>query len=234
MKTYIIHVSDATQREVHIKGQIENKNLDHQFINDGDKKDLSEVILDRYFKGELHQCSAAASCAYKHILAYENMIANHIHLALVLEDDIFLSKNFSDLLNKAIVEIKQRNLKNFIVSLEDSSLQYVKGSERNRQQLLYKKVHGRMTGAYLVDLVAANIMMNEIEQNKCGDNIDWFHNRSSEKEIINMYWMHPTIATQGSLTGSISSLIDNKPSGLFRIFTFHLEKRYKKVLWRLR
>jgi glycosyl transferase family 25 len=234
MKTYIIHVSDATEREAHIKSQIENKKLNYQFINDGDKKDLSESILNKYFKGPLHQRSAAASCAYKHILAYENMIANNIDLALVLEDDIFLSDDFTDLLNKAILEIRQRNLKNFIVSLEDSSLQYVRGSERKKNQLLYKNIYGRMTGAYLVDLVAVIKMMNEIEKNKCGDNIDWFHNRSSEKGMINMYWIHPTIATQGSLTGSIASLIDDKPFGVFRIFAFQLEKRYKKVLWRLR
>jgi glycosyl transferase family 25 len=234
MKTYVIHVSDALEREVHIKTQINNKKLDYVFVNEGDKKDLYKPILEKYFTGPLCQASAATSCAYKHILAYEDMLANNTELALVLEDDIFLSENFSEALAKTILEIKRRNLQNFIVSLEDSNLRYVKGSERNKNQLLYKNNHGRMTGAYLTDRAAALKMMQEINKNKCAENIDWFHNRCSEKDIINIYWLHPTIATQGSLNGNISSLIGNKPGGLFRLLSFRLEKNYKKILWRLR
>ncbi len=134
MRTYIIHVSDAYDREKHILKEVENKNLNFAFINQGDKSDLSTAVLDTYFAGKMATVSAATSCAYKHILSYEKMLANHEDLALILEDDICFYANFSEI-NKILDEIKRRKLSNFIISLEDSILRYVPRSERKKENL---------------------------------------------------------------------------------------------------
>ena len=49
MKTFIIHVSNDYEREKHIRKELENKELDTEFINEGDIADLSEIILGKYF-----------------------------------------------------------------------------------------------------------------------------------------------------------------------------------------
>jgi GR25 family glycosyltransferase involved in LPS biosynthesis len=232
--TFIIHVSTAIERERHMLQQISGRNLSYQFILDGDKDQLNEKILEKYFSGNMRQISNGTSCAYKHILAYENMIENNIEQALVLEDDIELDVHFEDFLGKIYDEIDRNNISNYLISLEDSNLKYVKGSERKHDQILYPKKMGRMAGAYLIDLKAAMNMVHEINQHKCSLPIDWFHNLCSEKKILNIWWAHPAIACQGSLSGSIKSLIDDKPANYFRRLSFKLQKFYKKIIYSLR
>jgi glycosyl transferase family 25 len=209
--------------------------MDYSFIHNGDLNTISEDRLETYFAGELSSLSPAVSCTYKHILAYfEKLNESQDEYALVLEDDIFLSTDFSSSLNNVLTEIKQRNLERFIISLEDSNLKYVKGSDRKKNVLLYKEPKGRMAGAYLIDTKAATSMLNEIKLNKCNFPIDWFHNYCSEKGLITIYWVHPALASQGSLNGKIESLLVNRPLGLFKIWKYNISRNYKQLLYKMR
>ena len=237
MKNYIIHVSTDFEREEHIKKEIGKTSFDFIFINDGDKKDLSKDIVSRYFGGELIPVSGATSCAYKHILVYKDMINSQVDYAIVLEDDIFLHKDFEKIVNKILIEITERKLNNFLISLEESNLKYINGSERKKGILLYPRKHSRFTGAYILDVECAKTIMNEIETYKCNKPIDWIHNIYGERGLINVYWLHPTIAVQGSLNGKMKSEIDTRfkrGKNLFRQISFSLTKIYKKLLCKLR
>lgn len=203
-------------------------------VHQGDIKDLSPEIMDRYFRGELEEPGPATSCAYKHFLSYWDMLSEGTELALILEDDIYLYKHFCLKLEKIIKECRERELCNYIISLEDSSLQYVKGSLRKKNQLLYKEKHGRMTGAYLIDLKGAQTLIKELEENKCYLPIDWFHNTSSEKGIIDIFWAQPPLAIQGSLSGEMSSIIDEKKTGTFSILSFKFMRLLRRFLYRFR
>lgn len=205
-----------------------------EFINYGDKKDITNETMAKLFGGELDPIINATSCAFKHILAYEKIVKNNIDVALILEDDIYLSKDFDSTLTSVLNEINENQYSNFIVSLEDSNLQFVKRSELVKNKFLYKKLHGRLTGAYLIDKLGAYNCLEEIKRNKCNRPIDWFHNESSEKQIINIFWINNPIATQGSLMGTIKSLIDDKPYNFTRIISFKLQKIYKTILYNLR
>ena len=118
--------------------------------------------------------------------------------------------------------------------MEDSNLKYVEGSERKKGMFLYKRLKGRMAGAYIVDSKFAQNTIKEIEQNKCNLPIDWLHNYCSNKELINIYWAQPSIAIQGSLNGKMESTIDSKPVGYNKILKFNINRFYKKLLYRLR
>jgi len=76
--------------------------------------------------------------------------------------------------------------------------------------------------------------LDEISANKCHLPIDWFHNYCSRKGLIQIYWAHPTIATQGSLNGKLRSTIDGKKTGIIKIIVFSLSRMYKKLLYSLR
>lgn len=235
IRTYIINVSTNEARRQHMLQQIAQKPClqDYHFVHKGDISDLSPEVMSTYFGGELEHPGPAASCAYKHILVYEEMIGQHCDIALVLEDDIYLDPPFCAMLERTLKEIKERKLQNFVISLEDSNLRYVKGSERRKGQLLYKKVLGRMTGAYLVDKACALTMQEEWTRNKCNLPSDWFHNHCSQQGLIDMLWLHPTIATQGSLNGKIRSIIDQKKTGSFRVVSFKLTRLVRKLIHRL-
>lgn len=228
MKTYIIHVSDAYEREKHILEQIKNHNFDIEFILEGDKKDLSSEISESYFNDFMRMHPNAMSCSYKHYLAYKNMVKNNINLALIFEDDIFLENNFDDIFSKITLEIKQEQLSNFLISLEDSNLKYINKSKRISGKYLYKKINGRMAGAYCIDIVCAQNMINYIEKNKFTVPIDWIHNKCSEENVISLFWSQPSICIQGSLNGKLKSLIDNKSVGLARILSF----RFRRIVLR--
>ena len=91
----VLHVRKGYEdREAHIRNQLNRRGLPFQFILDGDRDDLSPEVLDRYFTGQMHQPSAATSCAMKHLLACQYIIGHELEGAVVLEDDMILYKNF--------------------------------------------------------------------------------------------------------------------------------------------
>ncbi len=237
MKNYIIHVSTNLEREKHIRREIEKTSFDFTFINDGDIKDLTEEVLDKYFTASMIPASAGTSCTYKHILAYEDMIRHQEDYAIILEDDIYLYNDFEEKIGAVLAEIKERKLTNILVSLEESTLTYVKGSEREKGKLLYPKKQDRLAGAYLIDLDLAKTIIKEIEAYKCASPTDHLHAIYAKKGLINIYWLHSPIAIQGSLNGKITSLLDSRykrSRNFLRRATFTINKFYKKLLYRLK
>ncbi len=233
MTTYIIHTSDAHDRKIHMSKQLQGKDLNIEFITQGDKRELDQNIIDKYFGGELDSICNSSSCAYKHILAYKKIISGEGDIALILEDDIFLDSDFTERVASIIEEINLQGYHNFIVSLENSSLTFVKRSLYQMGKELYPESAGRMTGAYLVDKQVVKTMLQEIEANKCNDPIDWFHNHCIDRGLIKMYWTYHPISSQGSINGKIKPLI-NKPAhahGLWRVISFKWQHFYKRILY---
>ena len=234
IETFVLHVKSAINRHQHMEQQLSDKNLNYQYILDGDKESISETTLNNYFGGELNKLSNVTSCAYKHILAYEKMVANSIQYALIFEDDIFLKSHFTETLKKVLSEIERENLSNFLISLEDSDLRFVKRSEIKPNKLLYKKETGRLAGAYIVDIKFAEKALAEIAQNKCNMPIDWFHDMLQKKELVQIFWLSKAVATQGSLNGKIKSIIGNKHKKIHRIITYNIQRLYKICLYNFR
>ena len=234
MHVFVIHVKGVDHRLKHMQQELVKANLSAEFILEGDKHELNSGILANYFTGKMAVVSNASSCAYKHIKAYEEIVRMELPEAIIFEDDIYLDKHFSEKLQQCKSEIKTRQLENYIISLEETSLRYVKGSKREKGTLLYPNSRGRMAGAYLVDYKAASNMLADLAQNKTDQAIDWYHNHCINKHIINMFWIHPTIAIQGSISGRLDSTISNRRTNYFRISSFYLQRWYKKILWGLR
>lgn len=230
MKTYVIHVSDAYERERYMQRQLEGKKLDVEYVLDGDKTQISTAQLEKYFKGSMASATAATSCALKHILACERLVKSNEKLALVLEDDIRFYANFSDL-EKIVAELTNRKLSNLMVSLEDSCLKYVPRSQRVKNVMLYPQTEGRLAGAYLIDREGAQSLLDCIAQEKLDMPIDWYHTKCVRSGVLQMFWSHPTLAIQGSLDGSIDSLIDSGKHGVWRPVSFAMQKAYKKLLY---
>jgi len=231
MKTFVIHVSDAFEREKHIKNELKNRNLDIEFILKGDIKDLSEKILTHYFQGNMKEIRGAVSCAYKHILACEKVVNQKDDVVLILEDDIYCYSNFNNMLSKIQSEIKNRNLSNFIISIEDSTLRYIPRSKRKKGQYLYRENRTRTNVGFLIDKLAAQQILDAIKNVKVNRPIDLYYDKLVEKEKINMYWSQPAMMCQGSIDGSIKTLIGEKRLGFIRNTSYRLQKQYKRLLY---
>ena len=231
MKTFIIHVSTALDREQHMKAQIAGKNLDAVFINEGDLKDLSPEVLDKYFTGvEMKRVMPWTSCAYKHFLAMEQVVKQNLPIALIFEDDAILGKDFEKVLQKVVAEIERDKLQNFVISLEDSGLRFVKGSERAKNKHIYKKNNMRGTGAYLIYLQGAMSILQIATTERCHRPIDCFIENCVAIEKVQIYWAHPTVVSQGSYFGTISPLIGYRPVGKLRVWGVKLKRWYKMFM----
>ena len=100
--------------------------------------------MENIFSGEMRDIDNARriSNAYKHFLAYEKIVNYNYQYAMILEDDIYFYSNFNKQIRRIEDEIKNLNITNFIISLEDSHLKYVKGSERVKDKYIYPKTRG--------------------------------------------------------------------------------------------
>lgn len=228
LQVFVIHVKGAKAREVHIKNELSKFNIKAEFILDGNKEDITNGILDKYFADKMHQISGQTSCALKHIIAYETAIKQPNKTILIFEDDIILRPNFKQIIDQIIIEIKDRKLSNYIVSLENTNHNYVNKKEVITNRLLYKKEHGRCAGAYLLDSECVKSILSEIDKNRCNEPIDWVHNNMSKNRQINIYWSYPHIAEQASHNGKMTSLIDNKKTGWIRQLTYFIQGEIKK------
>ena len=233
LKSFIIHVSSAVERRKAIEKELADKDFDLVFVLDGDIASLTPSRLSTFFSSEMQKPVASTSCAFKHILVYQEMLRDNIPLALVLEDDIRFYSNVK-LLSNIRDEITNRALHKCIISLEDSRLKYIPKSMRTKGTLLYKEKSGRMTGAYLIDYAAAKSILEYIEIEKVNRPIDWFHNQCITNNVIDMYWAQPPIAVQGSCSGSMTSLIGKGQTGIFKVLSFKFERIYKRLLYFLR
>jgi len=239
---YILHVKGSDDRYKHMLSQIKGLSIPFKFVLEGDQEDLTREIISKNFKDGMACVSGASSCTYKHFLSLRDMIKNKIPYGLIFENDVFLGKNFEKSVFKALAEIKGREIRNFYLSLEDSFLKFVKGSARKKGQTVYKVEKGeygghngyntRAAGAYIVDLEAAKNIIKEVDSNKCGLVSDWFFTHCVSKGIISLYWLHPTIASQGSHNGKFNSMFP----GIKRKsrISYSIQKKYKQLLWRLR
>lgn len=233
IQTYVIHVGSEIERRKLVEKELEGKAFHVNFVLDGDISTLNQSRLNNFFSEEMKGPKATTSCAFKHILAYQDIVKNKHSLALIIEDDIRFYSNFQ-LLDQILDEIQERELTNIIISLEDSRLTYIPKSKRERKRLLYLEDSGRMTGAYLIDCSGANHILDYLDAKKMSVPIDWFHNECIQENIIKMFWSQPPIAVQGSLEGSVKSLIGKVRFGSLKILFFRIQRLYKRIIYSFR
>lgn len=233
----VLHVKNGyDDRKAHIDKMMEEWGFNFHYILDGDKSDLTQERFDRYFAESMKVADAVTSCCMKHFLAYEYIKENCPEGALIVEDDMIFYKNFAKVFGECMEEIETRGIKNALFSFEDSTLQFVKGSERIKGQHLYKKNKDRFTGCFFCMQETAKSILDYIEKNKCDIAIDLFHTKLEHEGVIEYYWCDPCIATQGSHVGLFPSSINEKSAKkqTYRKYTWGLKLAYKKLLYRLR
>ena len=234
---YVIHVSKGyEERARHIESMLLKMGIEFQYILEGDKENIDSYVLDKYFSGEMHTLSSATSCALKHLLAYKKIIENKLEGALILEDDIILSKNFNSFFQKCLNEKTEKGIKDILLSFENTNLQFVSGSERKKSQHLYRASRDRYAGCYYITSGCAKSILDYVDNNKCHLPIDRFHTFLIDKIGLPYYWSHPTVATQGSKTGLFRSSISLKDFNrkLYLQLSHPFKLFYKRMLYRLR
>ena len=154
--------------------------------------------------------------------------------ALVLEDDIVLHQHFLPRYKKSISEYsKNYTERPVLISYEDSSLQFVPRSQRQKGRMLYPGHRDRLSGAYFINDIAAKAILNHLLEEHCDRAIDCYHNLLIQNGFVDYLWCQPALATQGSFTGSFRSSLSKKKDRMIEI-RWWFKKNYKRLLYWLR
>jgi len=203
---FIIHYKKLLDRKTHIIEQLNKFNLlNYEFV-EIDRNELENYDLSIF---QDNNKPAASAICLSHFYAYKE-IANKYDIALILEDDVILSPNFSEILQKYINELPP----NFDMCFIGNGCNlHIESNKLVSNKHIYKKEHTptawggngctRCTDSYILSKKCAINICNFIENSneKIHEAIDWWLNRCSRENNFNVYWAEPTIVRQGSQSG---------------------------------
>ncbi|MBQ9230543.1 MAG: glycosyltransferase family 25 protein [Prevotella sp.] len=239
IQVLVIHVRGHEDRRRFIQKQLDKLGFPYEFILDGNVEDLTPEVLDRYFidngkPDTMYGSFPRTSCAYKEFLAYKYILDNNLEGALILEDDIRLFDNFTNLFLKSIDEYtEEHSEESFIANYEESSLLLVPKSRREKGKILYPAQRDRFTGCYYLNCKAAECILSYVNRNRCDIPLDRFLSKLIEMGLIQYYWSHPCLACQCSADGSMPTTIPTKPRPWKRLKWFY-KRIYKHLLYYFR
>jgi glycosyl transferase family 25 len=194
---YVVHgITGYENREV-LLDKVLNKQygLSYELVTEYSDSFVNEQLIKKYFKEGMLAPSnnGALFCTLVHILIYEKIIQNNNRFALIFENDVCLiGTDFLEKLGLVVNEAKQLE-EGFIISIENTTLEFPSWRIVKKGKYLYEAFSGRCAGAYLIDKKAAEIMINDAINIKCGNVIDWWHNDLIDRKIVKMYWAHPPL-----------------------------------------
>ncbi|WP_017259715.1 glycosyltransferase family 25 protein [Pedobacter arcticus] len=230
---YIVHAKKGY--EIHEERLIKifkDLELNIEFVTDGDPSLFSDELLEKYFCSDIRSklSPGILSCTLNHIFCYERIVKNKNRYAVVFENDPFFLGDFKDMVQKILSEAEELD-KGFLISLENTTLEFPPYKALKRNQLLYPANKGRCAGAYIIDLKAAQDILDNLKLNKCCQVIDWWHNTLIDESVVKMYWAHPPVVEQGSHNGMMSSTISSKKKNQIRRLRWLFQKFYKTNIY---
>ena len=210
---FVIHYTPLFERKAFLLEELTKHNLNYTFIEKFDKLKLSEQDLIKFDlkRVKLSMCSNIR----KHIEAYEQIISSKYKYNLIIEDDVILDKNFNNKLSKALKQLPNDYDMLFI---GNGCNLHIPMSTQKPNKFIYKKCNEptrwggngatRCMDSILISQKCATKICNYYEsmkENSVDLPIDWWLNEVIRDLKLEIYWMEPTIITQGSGTGKYKS-----------------------------
>jgi len=210
MKVFIIHYKKLLDRKIFILQQLQKHNIkDYEFI-EIDRDELFNENIEIFHKDQVNSDMAIT---LSHFYAFKQ-ISEKYENALILEDDVILSDNFSDILSKYIMQLPQDYDMLFI---GDGCGFHIQKDKLVPNQYIYEKCQQptswggngitRCTDSYVVNKKCAIQLCKYINKlpYKINYSIDWWLNIAGRDNNLKVYWAEPTICTQGTAIGLYKS-----------------------------
>lgn len=224
---FVIHATSFVDRRRFIETQMQSLGLPFEFVLDFDIPAIPEDLRLRLFRdGSLSP--AQQSCAMKHWQAHKLIVQKNISRALVLEDDVILSKEFWPAL-KGLMREELALGDPHVTFLGCGGHYYVPHEQIRAGQWLYPRNQGKFADSYIVSLATAKMRLDWIEANGITQPIDHTFEHIDRVLGTPMFWLEPPVVEQGSHNGMFSSTLEKSHPLWFQALQF----RWKK-LWRRR
>jgi len=228
-KIYVLHVKEGYEdRAKSIEEQLSNLNLEFEFVLEHDIPELTETELSKYFvKGHVLR-DPELSCSMKHIETLQKIEKSEGEIFLVLEDDVLFNKKTLDILTQLESELKTIET-DFVISLGNAANMYTPKKELKEGKLLYRNIENRAADSFLISKKAVQKRLHWLEKNTTTLPADHMYNLIDNEVNNKIYWLEPTIVTQGSQAGLfISSIQKEKPFHRFRWLWRDFRKKLKR------
>ena len=190
-KVFIIHYTKLKERKINILNQLKDNNItNYEFIDKYDREIVSTETIHSYINNL--QLTIAERCVgIAHIETYKKIIENNYKFCLILEDDIILTDNFIDKLNKYLECMPNDLDLGFLVDGCNFHANNITSS-----QIWYNMHAGRTASAYLITNTACAKILTTIIPFYMP--IDHQLNIEIKTHNLQSYWCEPTICTEGS------------------------------------
>jgi len=210
MKIFVIHYKKLHNRKQFILEQFKKYNIcDYEFI-EIDRDELHNHNISM-FQENFNNSQVAISLS--HFYAYKQISDNYDN-GLIFEDDVVLCNNFTDILNKYMIQLPKDYDMLFI---GDGCNLHIENNKLIPNQNIYEKClyptswggdgASRCCDSYIISKKCANKLceyINNLEY-KISLAIDWWLNVAARDNIFKVYWAEPTIVTQGTQNGLFKS-----------------------------
>lgn len=211
IKVFVIHYTKLTNRKSHIIRQFNTHNItDYEFIEKYDKEDLQDcdkVFFNTGFKESMMSFINKTFYVYR-------LISENYESALILEDDVILSNNFTAILNEYMTQLPKDYDMLFIGN--GCNLHIEPHKIVPRKYIYERGVHAtnwggqgatRCTDSYIVSKKCAIKLCEYIKNlsNKITLPGDLWLNVAARENNLKVYWAEPTIITQGTENGLFKS-----------------------------
>jgi GR25 family glycosyltransferase involved in LPS biosynthesis len=211
MKIFVVHYSKLTDRKENILKQFQENNItNYEFIEEFNKEDLQD--WDKLFFDDCIS-EPMMSLMSKHFFVYR-LIAEYYENGLILEDDVILSSNFINILNKYMNEI---NKDYDMLFIGDGANLHIEKDKLTLDKNIYEKClyptswggdgASRCSDSYVISKKCAIKLCEYISNLSLKINLpsDWWINEAARNIKLKVYWAEPTIVTQGTMQGLFES-----------------------------
>ena len=226
-KIYVLHVKEGyKEREESIKKQLKELDLSFEFVLEYDIPELKDEEISKQFSKNHPLRPPELSCSMKHIETLRKIEQSKGEIFLVLEDDVLFAKNSLEILTKLKNELKSIE-ENFVISLGNAANMYTQKRYLKENKLLYRNKENRAADSFLISKTAVKKRLKWLRENQTARPADHMYNFIDNVVQNNIYWLEPTIITQGSQAGLFESSIQKKK--LFHRFRWLLRDFRKKL-----
>lgn len=204
LTTYVTHYKPLADRKANMERQFSEQNIKGIFITDYDKEDLKEEDLKRFRRPYLS--NGEISLFLKHVESWKHIIASTNPYSIVFEDDAILAVDFHN------------KFKNYMLSAPADFDMIFLGDgcqlHTSPNNLFTKSIASRCTDSIVISKKGAQKLfmffnLRYVKYQNESTPVEWaidhWLNYVIKLLSLNIYWLEPTIVTQGSQNGKFSS-----------------------------
>jgi glycosyl transferase, family 25 len=227
----VINVKSFVERRRHVEAQLARFKLHGDFIHDFDADEITDELDRRWFAGDKLN-RGQKSCALKHVVVLQQVIAHGWQRCLVLEDDVVFADDFPEGISAALAETSDQPHP-YVIYLGAGGNFYTPASQREPGRRIYPAAKGRFTDSYIIGAQEAALRLARIEAQPMTKPIDVVFESVDRAAGIRFLWLEDPVVEQGSKLGMFRTSLEAAPPNWLQALRYRLERMRRKYLYQL-